>query len=185
MEDKEIVDLFWERSESAINETNQKYGRYCHYIAYQILHSDEDAEEIVNDTYLKTWNTIPNNRPNDLKSYVGMISRQLAVDVFDYQHAQKRNTVMYMVLDELSACIPDDANGDEIGESVALSTALNDFLWSLPQKTRDIFVRRYWYSCSISEISDAFAMKDSAVTMLLHRTRLKLKAYLQEEDFNL
>lgn len=90
VDDKQIVDLYWARSETAITETEKKYGRYCHYIAYQILLSDEDAKEIVNDTYLKVWNTIPPQRPAQLKPYVGMISRQLALDTYDAQHTKKR-----------------------------------------------------------------------------------------------
>ena len=97
MEDKQIVDLYWKRSESAIAETEKKYGRYCHYIAYQILENDEDAKEIVNDTYLKTWQTIPPKRPESLKTYVGMISRQLALNVYEEQHTQKRGGQVMMV----------------------------------------------------------------------------------------
>ena len=89
MEDKQIVDLYWERSELAIKETEKKYGKYCHYIAYQILENDEDAKEVVNDTYLKTWETIPPQRPETLKSYVGMISRQLAFNIYEKNHAKK------------------------------------------------------------------------------------------------
>ena len=91
MEDKQIVDLYFERSESAISETDKKYGRYCHYIAYRILENDEDAKEIVNDTYLKAWNTIPPNRPDPLKPYVGMLSRQLSLDRHEEYHTQGGN----------------------------------------------------------------------------------------------
>jgi RNA polymerase sigma-70 factor (ECF subfamily) len=101
MEDKQILDLYFERSESAISETDRKYGRYCHYIANRILENDEDAKEIVNDTYLKAWNTIPPNRPDPLKPYVGMLSRQLSLDRYDKYHAQKRGGQVTLVLDEL------------------------------------------------------------------------------------
>ncbi len=184
MEDKQIVDLYWARSEDAITETDKKYGRYCHYIAYQILSDNEDAEEIVNDTYLKTWNTIPPNRPDPLKGYVGMISNQLALDRYDEKTAKKRGGgQMPMVLHELSECIPDGDEGTDIGKSVALRDALNRFLKSLPQKTRTIFVRRYWYVTSIAEIAEEFGMKESAVAMLMLRTRLKLKEFLGKEGF--
>ena len=152
MEDRQIVDLYWARSESAITETDKKYGRYCHYIAYQILYNDEDAKEVVNDTYLKTWNTIPPGRPDPLKPYVGTISRQLALDVYKKQNAQKRGGQVSLVLDELSECIPDKDNGADIGESVALSDALSRFIWALPQRTRNIFVRRYFYMSSVAGI---------------------------------
>ena len=184
MEDKEIVDLYWERSERAITETDKKYGRYCHYIAYQILSDNEDAEEIVNDTYLKTWNTVPPNRPDPLKGYVGMISNQLALDRYDQKTAEKRGGGQVPVfLHELAECIPDNDDGAEIGKSIALRDALNRFLKSLPPKTRTIFVRRYWYVTPVAEIAHEFGMKESAVAMLMLRTRLKLKDFLGKEGF--
>ena len=185
MEDKQIVDLYWARSETAISETEKKYGRYCHYIAYHILLSDEDAKEIENDTYLKTWNTIPPGRPDPLKPYVGTISRQLSLNRYETQNAQKRGGQVPLVLDELSECIPDYDSGVDIGESIALSDALNRFIWALPQRTRNIFVRRYFYMSSIAEIANDFQMKDSNVTMHLLRTRKKLKQFLKNEGFDL
>ena len=186
MEDKQIVNLYWERSETAISETAKKYGRYCHYIAYQILYSDEDAEEIVNDTYLKTWNTVPPNRPDPLKAYVGLLSNQLALDRYDAYHADKRGGgQLPLVLEELAECIPDLSDATEMGESIALRDALNRFLRSLPEKSRTIFVRRYWYVSSIAEIAQEYGMKESSVTVLLYRTRKKLKEFLHEEGFDL
>ncbi len=185
MEDKQIVDLYWARSETAISETAKKYGRYCHYIAYQILYNDEDAEEIVNDTYLKTWNTVPPRRPDPLKPYVGTISRQLALNRYEAQNAQKRGGQVPLVLDELSECIPDHGSGSDIGESVALSDALDRFLGALPERTRNIFVRRYFYMSPVGEIAEDFSMKESNVTMLLFRTRKKLEKFLEKEGFDL
>ncbi len=183
MEDKQIVDLYWARSEAAIVETQKKYGRYCHYIAYQILYSDEDAKEVVNDVYMKTWNTVPPHRPDPLKPYVGMISRQLALDAYEAQHTQKRGGQVPLVLDELSECIPDNANGIDVGESLALRDALNRFVRSLSDRTQNIFVRRYWYASSITEIAEEYSMKESGVTVLLLRTRKKLKDFLDKEGF--
>lgn len=185
MEDKQIVDLYWARSEAAIAETEKKYGRYCHYIAYQILYNDEDAKEVVNDTYLKTWNTIPTQRPDPLKSYVGMISRQFALNSYEEQHTQKRGGQVPLILDELSECIPDNDSGADIGESVALSDALNRFIWALPQRTRNIFVRRYFYMSPVAEIAKHFQMKESNVAMHLLRTRKKLAQFLKKEGFDL
>ena len=185
MEDKQIVDLYFARSESAIIETDKKYGRYCHYIAYRILENDEDAKEIVNDTYLKTWNTVPPNRPDPLKPYVGMISRQLSLDRYEEYHAQKRGGQVMLVLDELAECIPDNNSGADIGESVALSDALTRFLRDLPQRTRSIFVRRYFYMSPVAEIAKDFSMKESNVTMHLLRTRKKLEHFLKKEGFEL
>lgn len=185
MEDKQIVDLYWERSESAIAETENKYGRYCHYIAYQILTNDEDAKEIVNDTYLKAWNTIPPKRPDPLKPYVGTISRNLALDKYEAQHTKKRGGQVPYVLDELSECLADDTSNTDIGESIALQNALNDFLASLPQKNRIIFVRRYYYTSTIADIAEEYKMKQNAVAALLLRTRKKLKKHLESEGFEL
>lgn len=185
MNDEQIVELYWARSETAIAETEKKYGRYCHYIAYQILYNDEDAKEVVNDTYLKTWSTIPPQRPASLRPYVGMISRQLALDVYKEQHAQKRGGQVSLVLDELSECIPDNDSGADIGESVALSDALSRFIWTLPQRTRNIFVRRYFYISTIAEIAKDFSMKESNVTMHLLRTRKKLEQFLKKEGFDI
>ena len=183
MEDKQIVDLYWARSEVAITETDKKYGRYCHYIAYQILADDMDAEEIVNDTYLKTWNTVPPNRPDPLKAYVGMISNQLALNRYDEKTAAKRGGgQLPLVFHELDECVSDDESM-EFCETVALCDAMNRFLWSLPKKTRSIFVRRYWYASSIAEIAEEYGMKESNVAMLMFRTRQKLKEFLQKEGF--
>ena len=184
MDDKQILNLYVARSESAICETEKKYGNYCYTIAYRILENDGDAKEIVNDTLLKAWNTIPNSRSDSLKSYVGMISRQLSLDRYEQYHAQKRGGQVALVLDELAECIPSGDSGEDIGESVALKEALNKFVWSLPERTQIVFVRRYWYSCSISEIAQDLHMKESAVTVLLLRTRKKLKEFLKKEEID-
>ena len=184
MEDRQIVDLYWARSESAITETDKKYGRYCHYIAYQILSDDLDAEEIVNDTYLKTWNTVPPNYPDPLKTYVGMISNQLALNRYDEKTAAKRGGgKMPLIFHELDECLADDEESIDIAEAVVLRDLLNRFIWSLPKKTRNIFVRRYWYASSLAEIAEEYGMKESAVAMLMFRTRQKLREFLQKEGF--
>ena len=184
LEDNQIVDLYWARSESAIEETDKKYGRYCHYIAYQILSNDEDAEEIVNDTYLKTWNTVPPNRPNPLKAYVGMISNQLAINRYEEKTAEKRGGgSIPLIYHELDECIADHNESEDLGENIALRDALNKFIWSLPKKTRNIFVRRYWYASSVADIAKDYGMKENAVAMLMFRVRQKLREFLEEEGF--
>ena len=185
MEDQQIVDLYFARSESAITETDRKYGRYCHSIAYNILEDHEDAKEVVNDTYLKAWNTIPPNRPDPLKPYVGMISRHLSLDRYEEYHTQKRGGQVPLVLEELAECIPDNDSREDIGESVALKDALAKFIRSLPDKTQRIFLRRYWYASSVAEIAEEFGMRENSVNVLLHRTRKKLKDHLQKEGFDL
>ncbi len=184
MEDRQIVELYWARSEVAIAETQRKYGRYCHYIAYGILTSDADAEEVVNDTYLKLWTTIPPKRPEPLKPYVGTVCRRLALNEYERRHAQKRGGQLPLVLEELSECLSDGGRED-IGESVALTDAMNRFLRELPTKARNIFVRRYWYTATIEEIAADCGMKEGTVAMLLLRTRRKLKKHLEKEGFDL
>ena len=184
MDDKRIVELFFERAETAISEAAKKYGRYCHYIAYQILCDDMDAEEIVNDTYLKTWNTVPPNYPDPLKSYVGMISSQLALNRYEEKSAARRGGgKMPLIFHELDECLADEEASADMAESILLRDLLNRFIWSLPKKTRNIFVRRYWYASSLAEIAEEYGMKESAVAMLMFRTRQKLREFLQKEGF--
>ena len=147
MDDKEIVALYLARSETAIRETERKYGRFCHAIAYGILQNQQDAEEVVNDTYLRLWRSIPPHEPDPLKPYIATVSRRLALDVYDQKHAQKRYGQVPVLLDELAECIPDGDGGEDIGESVALRDTLDRFLRALPpedpQDIREaVFLRR-------------------------------------------
>ncbi len=184
MEDLQIVGLFWNRSEQAVEEIQKKYSRYCYYIANQILGNEEDAREVVNDTYMKIWNTIPPNRPKSLKSYAGMIARQLALDAYEARTALKRSGQTSFLLDELAECIPDSRLGD-LCERLSLRDALNTFVGNLPRRTRRIFVRRYWYASSVKEIAKDFGMKESTVTVLMLRTRHKLKEFLEKEGVSI
>lgn len=180
MEDSKIIDLYFERSQSAISETQKKYGRYCHTVAYNVLYSDEDAEECVNDTYLKAWQSIPPHRPTLLSSFLGRITRNLALDRYDQRTAQKRGGTTELVLEEISECIPDTSGED--GSDEALKNAINKFLASLPKRTRIIFMQRYWYLSSISEISKSLGVSESNVKVILMRTRKKFKAHLEKEE---
>jgi RNA polymerase sigma-70 factor (ECF subfamily) len=185
MEDVDIVELYWQRNDQAITETDQKYGRYCHYIAYQILSDDMAADEVLNDTYLRIWNSVPPQKPDPLKPYVGTISRRLSLDRLDYEKAQKRGVgQLTAVLDELSECVSGSPTED-LDQTLALKDALNGFLRSLPKNTRNIFLRRYWYTASLSEIAQEYAIKESTVGMLLLRTRKKLRRYLEQEGIAL
>lgn len=182
MTDEGIVALFWERSEAAIAEVNSAYGPYFHHIAYGILCSHEDAKEIVNDTYLKAWNTIPPQRPGHLKAFLGRITRQLSINRLKYNTAQKRAGSQYQLsLDELSECL--GQNREDFADTIALRDTLNEFLHSLPRDARRIFIRRYWHLHSISKIAVDFSMSESKVKSLLMRTRNKLKQYLTEGGF--
>lgn len=186
MEDEQIIELYFARSEEAIHETDRKYGRYCHTISYRILEDDEDAREIVNDTLLRAWNTIPPQHPSSLKTYVGMISRRLSLDRIDQKKAEKRGGgQVALALEELGDCVSGEYHGDDMNESVALTDALNRFLRTLTERARTIFVRRYWYMCSIAELAEAYSMKESRVGMLLLRTRQNLQKFLEKEGFHL
>ena len=181
MEDKRIVDLYWMRSESAISETDKKYGKYCRYIAERILESEEDAREVQNDTYLQVWNTVPPERPNSLRAYLGVICRNLSLNRYEASHAQKRSGEVSLALDELSECIASREEQDDINER--LCELLDSFLATLPKRTRRVFLRRYWYASSISEIAKDYGMSENNVTVLLHRTRKTLAQLLQKEGF--
>ncbi len=184
MDDQKIIALFWERDEQALSESEKKYGKYCHYIARRILGNDEDAAEIVNDTRLKLWDTIPPQRPASLKAYAGKLCRHLSLDRCDRMTAQRRGGgEVLLLLDELAECIPDGDDGRDLGESLALRDAINAFLGTLPDKNRRMFVRRYWYAAPLEEIAHEYGMKKSAVAMLMLRTRKKLKEFLQKEGF--
>ena len=186
MEDNKIVDLYWARSEIAISETAGKYGRYCHYIAHNILHNDEDSSECVNDTYLRAWNSMPQHRPSVLKAFLGKITRNLALNKYKMLTADKRNHGQVpLVLNELHECIPSTDNTERIVEDIALAEAFNRFLGSLTAEQRNIFMRRYWYLSPIQEIATAYGMSQSKVKMSLLRSRKELKHLLEKEGISL
>ena len=179
MEDKQIIELYFARNESAIDETDKKYGAYCRAVAYRILEDRLDSEEVANDTYLRLWNSIPPQKPDPLKPYVGRISRNLALDVYDAKHAKKRLGVT-LALEELAECLPSE-DGREIGESAALCDLLSRFISSLPERERIVFVRRYFHIYPITEIARDLGIRESTVAASLSRTRSKLRKYLQKE----
>ena len=181
MDDQQIVDLYWQRDEHAIAETQKKYGKYCHTIAYTILHSHEDAEECVNDTYLRAWGAIPPAKPGRLSTFLGKITRNLSLDRWEKNAAQKRSGPVEVVLDELSECIPDADSALDPVDMIALGDAINAFLAGLPQKARQIFLRRYWYMSPVKAIARDTGMTESAVKVSLLRTRESFKAYLEKE----
>ncbi len=186
MEDQKIIALFWDRSENAISETENKYGRYCHYIAHGILQSDEDAAECVNDTWLRAWNAIPPQRPSNLRTFLGKITRNLALNRYEQRYAQKRGAgQVSQVLEELQECIPSGNCTEQIIDQIVLRDVLNRFLENLKPDARKIFLRRYWYMSSIQEIARDFSMTESKVTVTLCRTRQKLAQILQKEGIGL
>jgi RNA polymerase sigma-70 factor (ECF subfamily) len=181
MEDNEIVELYWERSEAAVSETSKKYARYCRYISFSILHNNEDSEECVNDTYLRAWNAMPPNRPNCLATFLGKITRNLALDKFKKYAAEKRGLgQMELVLSELDDCVSSSAVEQEIDE-IELAELLNHFLESLPKDKRIMFMQRYWYLMPIREIAERSGKSESQVKSALFRTRNNLKTVLEKE----
>ena len=184
MEDSKIIELFFERSESAISETESKYGRYLSKIAYNILFDTEDSEECVNDTYMKAWNAIPPQKPKVLSTFLGKITRRLAIDIFRKKHAEKRgNSEFSLSLSELDECIPDKFSAESEFEYSLLSKKINNFLSSLSKDNRDIFVCRYFYSDSIKEIASFFGTSESKIKSSLFRSRKSLKEQLEKEGF--
>ena len=183
MTDDKIVALYWARSEDAIKETEKAYGSYCYYIAFHILHEKQDANETVNDTYLKAWQNMPPQKPNPLKAFLGRITRQLSINRLEKRNATKRGGEYALSLDELENVIGD--NTQDIADQVALSEALTRFLYALPITQRRIFVRRYWYFESINEIASTFSISESKVKSMLMRLRKKLKQHLEQEGFEL
>ncbi len=183
MEDRDIITLYWERSEAAIRETQQKYGKYCYVIAYNILYSHEDAEECVNDTYVKAWETMPPEKPLRLSAYLGKITRNIALNRYAHNHADKRNTHLTEVYDEAADAIPtpEKAFSDEL----ILKEAINAFVASLPKETRIIFVRRYWYMSSVKDIAKDYGLPEGTVKSILSRTRKRFKAHLEKEGIDL
>ena len=179
MEDEKIITLYWERDENAIRETDLKYGKYCYTIAYNILNSREDSDECVNDTYDSAWNAIPPEKPTRLQYFLARITRNIAIDRYRYDRAQKRGAEVDAAIDEYWECIPsEDAT---MADELMLKEAINSFLASLDVRSRVIFMRRYWYSMSVRDIADSMRLSESHVSVILHRTRSKFKEHLTKE----
>jgi RNA polymerase sigma-70 factor (ECF subfamily) len=184
MQDDRIVSLYWKRDETAISETEQKYGKYLSKIAYHVLSNQEDSKESVNDTYLKAWNSMPPHKPSVLSTYLGRITRQTSIDLFRKRNSDKRLSSEYAVsLSELEECI---STGDVTEQSVdvhLLAESISRFLRSLSPEAGSIFVMRYYFMDSIREIADSYGMSQSKVKSMLHRTRIALKNHLEQEGF--
>ena len=182
MDDEKIIELYFDRDERAIAETESKYGRYCYRIAYNILVSAEDSEEVVNDTYVSAWEAIPPHRPNIFSAFLAKITRRLSMKKLRYNTAEKRGGgAAAPALEELAQCVPakssvsDDIEAKEVGEMI------DAFLQRLRADDRRIFVCRYFYLENVDDIVRAFGYSRSRVYRSLERTREKLRAYLVKE----
>ena len=182
MEDKNIIELYWTRDQAAIKESDEKYGRYCYAIAHRILSSHEDSQECVNDTWYNAWQAIPPEKPRKLQLFFGRITRNLALDRYDYNNAQKRNARLETAMDEYWECIPDTQALPE--DETILKDIVNRFLGSLDGKSRIIFLRRYYYVMPAREIARSMGLSESNVNVILHRTRNRFKEYLQKEGIS-
>lgn len=190
MEDEKIIELYWNRSESAIVETNNKYGSYCRTIAYNILYDYNDSEECVNDTYLKVWNTLPPQKPKFFSSYIAKIVRNLSLNLYYKKHALKRGGgEIPLLLDELSECIPSKnivENYIEKKENEkCVEKAISTFIRTLNDSNKRIFIKRYFYAESIKNLAYEFGMSESKVKSLLYRNRQNLKIYLEKEGIGI
>ena len=182
MEDNCIVDMYWARNESAIEETRKKYEHYCYKIANNILDNKEDSDECVNDTYLAAWNCIPPQRPQVLSAFLGRLTRNISLKKWRDRSREKRGGGQVMLdVEELKECIPSVNDVENVIEAKELAAIISRFLRTLSKTDRIIFMRRYWYFDSIEQICKLLGCKESKVKMNLHRTRKKLQEVLTKE----
>ena len=184
MEDAQIVSLYWNRDETAIQETETKYGRYLTKIACNILNDVEDSRESVNDTYLAAWNSMPPHRPGILSTYLAKLTRRISIDRFRYRTREKRLASEYAVsLTELEDCIcAGDTTQEAVNEKL-LADAIGIYLRLLPEDARTAFLGRYYFLDPVKEVASYCGMSESKVKSLLYRTRIGLKEYLLKEGF--
>lgn len=186
MEDKSIIQLYWDRNDRAITATAEKYGGYCASIARNILGSSEDAEECVNDTYLNAWNAMPTHWPEQLSTFLGKITRNLSFNRYRNGHAAKRGGgETALILDELAECVSGTETVEQIVDRRELVRAINAFVKDLPPVKRSIFVRRYWYADAVRKIAADCRIQPGSVSKILERERKQLKTYLAERGFEL
>ena len=182
MDDREIIELYWARSENAISATAEKYGAYCASIAFGILNDREIAQECVNDVYLQAWNSIPPQRPSLLNAYLGKITRNLALNRLKREHAQKRGGTQFdLVLEELESFVAEHSALEEAVDMNILTDILNSFLSGQSAQNRNIFLRRYWKFEPIKEIAGFYGMSETKVKSILFRMRNKLEKELRKE----
>lgn len=185
LEDSKIIELFFARAEQAIVELSAKYGTVCSRIARNILKNDLDAEECVNDTYLAAWKTIPPQKPNPLRTYIFRIVRNISIARYHANTSVKRNSIYDVALDELESCLTASITVEQEIVASELSRQIDLFLATLDEENQMMFVRRYWYSDSISDIAERFQTSDNNVSVHLSRIRKKLKTHLKKEGFEI
>ncbi|MBQ8533631.1 MAG: sigma-70 family RNA polymerase sigma factor [Clostridia bacterium] len=180
MDDLRIIDLYFERDEQAIKETDAKYGKLCHSIAYNVLHDHEDSEECVNDTYVGVWNAIPPTRPNNLMSFVCKIARNLSLKRFELMKREKRTAEVLLSLDELAAVLPDERYAPDVSDE-DVGKLISAFLRNQKEEARNVFILKYFFFDTIGDIAERFGFTESKVKNMLFYTRNKLRDYLIKE----
>lgn len=179
MDDAQIVELYWQRDEQAIAETQRKYGGFCYTIAMNVLSVREDAEECVNDTWHNVWNAIPPQRPRLLRAFLGKVVRNVAINRWDKAHAQKRFAGMELLLDELADCVPSPETVERTLEARELGAAISAWLRTRSADDRALFIRRYWNGEAVKDLSRVWDESPARLTQRLYRMRLELKADLE------
>ena len=182
MDDSKIIDLYWQRSDKAISETEKKYGNYCRAIANNFVSNNEDAEECVNDTWFSAWNQMPDKRPSILSAFLGKITRNIAISVYRKRTSKKHGRgETALALEELADCVPSGIDLESDFENAELEELIRNFALSLNDTEQKVFVSRYWYLASIKEISKCLNCSESKTKSILFRVRKKLRARLEEE----
>ena len=180
MEDYQIIELFFDRNELAVKETDAKYGRLCFSVANKILGNDEDSEECVNDTYLRAWNEIPPTRPNHFSAFLCKITRILALKKLEFSNAMKRASSLTVSMEELEGVLQDECIASNT-EAAELGGLISDFLRHEKADARNVFLRKYLFFDSVNEIAERFGMNENTVKSSLFRTRNRLREYLRKE----
>lgn len=181
VEDREIVALYHARSETAIAETARKYGAFCLRIALNLLGIREDADECVNDTYLAAWTRMPPELPASLRAFLGRITRNLSISRYRQMRAQKRYAGMEALLSELDDCVPSPETVEQVLDAMELTRHIENWLGTLPERERRLFVRRYWYGEALGTLSAADGAKPEQLAQLMFRLRRSLRTHLEAE----
>lgn len=184
MDDLTIIELYFERDEKAIKETDKKYGRLCFTVAINILGNDEDSEECVNDTYLSVWNKIPPTRPKNFMAFICKITRNLSLKRLDYNKAMKRTPESFVSFNELEDVLPDNNIMPDI-ENAEIGKLISEFLNHEKPEARAVFIRKYWFFDSISDIAARYSFSESKVKNMLYHSRNKLREYLKKEGIEI
>lgn len=182
MEDSKIIELYWERSEDAVKETQSKYNSYLKAIAMNVLHNKEDCEECLNDTYLTAWSKIPPEKPRSLSAYLGKITKCISINLYHKNKAKKRYSELTVLLSELEECIPDLPDKTPPSTDSDITIAINTWLRSLDTEKRVLFVRRYWLNQSLNSLAKEFGMSQSKLASMMLRLRSSLREFLRKEN---